>query len=52
MQLPLKRFSDADKFECDHEFPHGADANQKARLLGTVFFLNMNFFEMQKENNN
>jgi len=42
-------FTDADKFELI--FPDGASNNQKALLLGSVFFLNMNFFEKQKENN-
>jgi len=38
-------FSDADKFEV--EFPTGANPEMKAALLGSVFFLNMNFFEKQ-----
>ena len=42
-----KTIQTADKFEM--EFPQGASPEQKGRLLGSVFFLNMNFFEAQKE---
>lgn len=42
-------FTDADNFEL--VFPTGATPNQKALLLGSVFFLNMNFFEKQKNQN-
>lgn len=36
-------FSDADQFEL--EFPQGAAPEQKGRLLGAVFYLNMLFYE-------
>lgn len=39
-------FSDADTFTV--EFPENVDANMKANLLGTTFFLNSAFFERQK----
>jgi len=45
--LGAEMFTDADKF--DLLYPNGATPDQKAMLLGTVFFLNMNFFEKQKE---
>ena len=45
--MKSEMFTDADKFEV--EFPAGSDPDSKARLLGTVFFLNMNFFEAQKD---
>jgi len=48
--MATEMFTDADKFEV--LFPDGATPKQKASLLGTVFFLNMNFFEAQKDNNN
>jgi len=47
--MASEMFTDADKFEL--EFPKGIDAAAKARLLGSVFFLNMNFFEAQKDQN-
>jgi len=45
--LGSEMFTDADKFEL--LYPAGATPDQKAMLLGSVFFLNMNFFEKQKE---
>jgi len=45
--LATELFTDADKFEV--LFPEGATPKMKGSLLGTVFFLNMNFFEKQKD---
>ena len=41
--LGKELFTDADTFKV--EFPPGIDAAAKARLLGTVFFINIQFFE-------
>mmetsp|Transcript_18450 Transcript_18450/g.23856 ORF Transcript_18450/g.23856 Transcript_18450/m.23856 type:complete len:223 (+) Transcript_18450:135-803(+) len=40
-------FSDADTFQVD--FPDGSSPEQKARLLGTIIFINMAFFESQND---
>lgn len=46
--MATEMFSDADKFEL--LFPDNATPAHKAMLLGSVFFLNMNYFEAQKDN--
>ncbi|CAM9706691.1 unnamed protein product [Heterosigma akashiwo] len=46
--LGTEMFTDASTFQL--EFPEGADAAAKARLLGTSIFINFLFFERQNDN--
>ena len=41
--LGTEVFTDADSFQV--EFPEGADEDTKKRILGTVMFVNIQFFE-------
>ena len=44
IKLPIyERFTHADSFQV--EFPQGADEATKKRILGTVMFVNILFFE-------
>lgn len=45
--LGVEMFTDADTFNV--EFPQDATPEQKARLLGTTFLINMTYFEKQND---
>ncbi len=45
--LGTEMFTDAASFHV--VYPEAADAKAKARILGSTFFINMLFFESQKD---